>query len=275
MPLPPSTLMMWPVILRALKKGEGVWGFAKILTVQTWGKWSLWQPQFLAQFFASGCSPQLSFSKHPILVLLIQHICKGSCRRKMEQHRSLWLQEVPTPLQMLSSSFRVLPCSYSSLRGQPQHSSPCHSWHWWYNLWTELENRGRIATERTEFCSWYPLSSQNLMGMSFQYILRRSRLSSKLKSTILNLHLPAQLIKISRPPNFSATAVFMSSNCISMVRSHWTTRACEGKFFPMLSSSAMSLPTSATLAPLLRYQYARVRPMPEDAPVITTDLFRK
>ena len=80
---------------------------------------------------------------------------------------------------------------------------------------------------------------------------------------------------MSTPPNFSATAVFISSICISIVKSACTTSACDGKFLPIASSSAMSLPTSATLDPALRYQYARVLPIPDDAPVITTTLLRK
>ena len=127
-----------------------------------------------------------------------------------------------------------------------------------------------------EFYNLCPSSNRSPAGRLSQYNLQRSCLFETFELGKFEMSdLPAQLIKMSKPPNFSATAVFISRSCMSIVKSHCTTRACDGKFLPILSSSAMSLPTSATFAPLFRYQYARVLPIPEDAPVMTTDLLRK
>ena len=86
---------------------------------------------------------------------------------------------------------------------------------------------------------------------------------------------PAQLIRIWRRPNLSTTAYFKSKSPWSSVRSHDTAIACAGYYFAIASNWVKSLPTSTTLAPLFKYQYARQRPIPLEAPVISTTFSRK
>ena len=88
-------------------------------------------------------------------------------------------------------------------------------------------------------------------------------------------YLPAQLIRMSSLPNLSAMEDFRSNRAWSSVKSQEIAIAWDGNCLAITSIGAKSRPTRHTLAPLFKYQNARLRPMPLDAPVTSTTLCRK
>ena len=242
-------------------------------------RWSLWLLLKLVPDDSQACCSWIGFWDHRLQLQTGLPIGKDSCPQSLERRNWPWYRMVPVPLLSFSPALQHRPWTCSIQEDQGPAAMPCLSWHEQCSRLSRAKIQWRTTWAQTASSDLCPSSSRILVVKSIRCLPPISYLvthnyNEKFRAQNKR-HLPAQLIRISSLPNFSARATFKSKSAWSSVKSHWTANDWAGNCLATLSIASKSRPVMQTFAPLFKYQNARLRPMPLEAPVTSTTLWMK